>query len=321
MTLDDFLSEWNDDAPTVRVKTSGSTGAPKPMDAEKCRMVASAKITCHFLRLNHGDSALLCLPLDYIAGKMMVVRALTWGLRLISVEPCAHPLASLAEVPDFAAVTPMQAWESMRVPDEKRLFSQIPNVIIGGGAVDKGLAEILRAMPNAVWSTYGMTETLSHVALRRLSGPDASDWYTPFEGVDVSLDGRGCLVISAPAVCAQTLTTNDIAEVTTSPDGSRKFRIVGRADNVICSGGIKIQAEQVERLLDGRISVPYVVTWQPDERLGQAVTLVLEGGDVDLARQACDELLPRYWRPKHIVSVNQIPRTETGKLKRNFLNH
>lgn len=318
MTLDDFLSEWNNDSPTVRIKTSGSTGAPKPMDAEKCRMKASAMITCKFLRLNQGDSALLCLPLDYIAGKMMVVRALTWGLRLMSVEPTSHPLASISEIPDFAAFTPMQVWETMRVPEEKCRFSQITNVIIGGGAVDRGLAEILRTMHNAVWSTYGMTETLSHIALRRLSGDDASEWYTPFEGVDVSLDERGCLVISAPAVCAEPLTTNDIAQVTVLDDGSRRFRIVGRADNVICSGGIKIQAEQVERLLEGRISVPYVVTWKPDERLGQAVTLALEGGDTDQAREACDELLPRYWRPKHIVSLERIPRTETGKLKRNI---
>lgn len=318
MTLDDFLSEWNNGSPTVRVKTSGSTGAPKPMDAEKCRMKASAMITCKFLRLNQGDSALLCLPLDYIAGKMMVVRALTWGLRLMSVEPTSHPLAPISEIPDFAAFTPMQVWETMRVPEEKCRFSQITNVIIGGGAVDRGLAEILRTMPNAVWSTYGMTETLSHIALRRLSGDDASEWYTPFEGVDVSLDERGCLVISAPAVCAEPLTANDIAQVTVLDDGSRRFRIVGRADNVICSGGIKIQAEQVERLLEGRISVPYVVTWKPDERLGQAVTLVLEDGDTDQAREACDELLPRYWRPKHIVSLERIPRTETGKLKRNI---
>lgn len=316
MTLEEFLDEWRDARPTVRVKTSGSTGAPKPMDAEKSRMEASARATCRFLDLKSGDTALLCLPLDYIAGKMMVVRAETCGLRLISVRPSSHPLAGLPSAPDFAAMTPMQVWETMRVESERELLSQIGNVIIGGGAVDKALAAALQEMRGAVWSTYGMTETLSHIAMRRINGPGASEWYTPFEGVTLGLDNRGCLTICAPAVCATRLTTNDIAELRTLPGGGQEFRIVGRADNVICSGGIKIQAEEVERRLEGHISVPFMVTWRRDERLGQAVALVLEGGDTTEAKKACETLLPRHWMPRHIETVARLPRTETGKVKR-----
>lgn len=317
MTVEEFIAEWRNSSPTVTVKTSGSTGAPKPMEAEKCRMAASARITCRFLGLREGDTALLCLPMDYIAGKMMVVRALTCGLQLVSVAPSSHPLADLDTAPAFAAMTPMQVWETLRNERERSLFERIKNVIIGGGAISSPLAAGLRQMPEAVWSTYGMTETLSHIALRRLSGCGASEWYTPFEGVGLSLDARGCLVIDAPAVCATTLTTNDMAELRKS-DGVTRFRITGRADNVICSGGIKIQAEEVERLLEGRINVPYVITWRADERLGQAVALVMEAGDVEAARKTCDEILPRYWRPKTIESVTRLPRTETGKLKRNI---
>lgn len=317
MTVDEFMAEWLDASPTVGVKTSGSTGSPKPMQVEKRRMEASARITCRFLGLKAGDTALLCLPMDYIAGKMMMVRALTCGLDLVSVTPSSHPMAGLETAPDFAAMTPMQVWETLRVAEERKIFEQVGNVIIGGGAVSGPLAEELRKMPKAVWSTYGMTETLSHIALRRLSGVGASEWYTPFEGVGVSLDERGCLVINAPAVCANTLTTNDMAEIHET-GGVRRFRVTGRADNVICSGGVKIQAEEVERLLEGRIDVPYVVTWRPDERLGQAVALVLEGGDTAMAREICEETLPRYWRPKTIESVGRLPRTETGKVKRNI---
>lgn len=316
MTLEEFLDEWRDARPTVRVKTSGSTGAPKPMDAEKSRMEASARATCRFLGLKSGDTALLCLPLDYIAGKMMVVRAETCGLRLVSVRPSSHPLAGLAAAPDFAAMTPMQVWETLRARDEREMLSQIGNVIIGGGAVDKTLAAELQEMRGAVWSTYGMTETLSHIAMRRINGPGASEWYTPFEGVTLGLDERGCLTICAPAVCATELTTNDIAELRPLADGGQEFRITGRADNVICSGGIKIQAEEVERRLEGHLGVPFMVTWRRDERLGQAVALVLEGGDPGEAKRVCEAHLPRHWTPRHIETVEHLPRTETGKVIR-----
>lgn len=316
MTLEEFLDEWHGAGPTVRVKTSGSTGAPKPMDAEKSRMEASARATCRFLGLKRGDSALLCLPLDYIAGKMMVVRAVTCGLRLVCVRPSSHPLAGLASAPDFAAMTPMQVWETLRVEDERETLSQIGNVIIGGGAVDKPLAAALQEMRGAVWSTYGMTETLSHIAMRRINGPEASEWYTPFDGVTLGLDERGCLTICAPAVCATKLTTNDMAELRPRRGGGQEFRIAGRADNVICSGGIKIQAEEVERRLEGHLGVPFMVTWRRDERLGQAVALVLEGGDPAEAKKVCEAHLPRHWTPRHIETVERLPRTETGKVRR-----
>ena len=312
MSLEEFLSEWNNDSPFVHVQTSGSTGVPKPMLAEKRRMLASARITNDFLGLREGDVALLCMSLDYIAGKMMVVRSIERGLKLITVEPSGHPLnhSQLAiddcQI-DFAAMVPLQVYNTLQVPEERKRLLQIRHLIIGGGAIDEALGAELKNFPNAVWSTYGMTETLSHIALRRLSGPEASDWYIPFPSVKVSLSENGCLVIDAPEVCPERLVTNDIAEI--SPQG---FRILGRKDNVICSGGIKIQIEEVESRLRPFLRVPYLISKRPDPKFGE-VSVLLTEGSIDEARQICERILPKYYLPRHYLHVDRIPLTETGK--------
>ena len=327
MELEAFLAEWHNDSPTVLVHTSGSTGKPKPMLVEKRRMQASARITCRFLGLHEGDTALLCMPLDYIAGKMMVVRALTCGLQLVSVPPSSHPLATshLSPFPsriDFAAMVPLQVWNSLQVPEERHRLMHIRHLIIGGGAIDQALASQLADFPHQVWSTYGMTETLSHIALRRLNGPEASDWYTPFDGVALSLTDEGCLVINAPAVHEGPLVTNDIAELSppatadsppATADSPRRFRILGRKDNVVCSGGIKIQIEEVERLLRPHLHIPYMITKAPDEKLGEQVVLLTESKTVGDVLALCRLHLPKYWVPRRILSVDRLPLTETGK--------
>lgn len=307
MSVEEFLSEWHCPAPTLLVHTSGSTGQPKPLWVEKRRMEASARITCEFLGLHAGDTALLCMPLDYIAGKMMVVRALTCGLQLISVAPSGHPLANQSAC-DFAAMVPLQVYNSLQIAEERERLMQIRHLIIGGGAIDPAMEEQLRHFPNAVWSTYGMTETLSHIALRRLSGPNASQWYAPLPSVEVTLSSEGCLVINAPQVCSERLTTNDLAEI--RPDGS--FRILGRKDNVICSGGIKIQIEEVEQLLKPHLQQPFIITKRKDPKFGESMVLLTEG-DINEAKEACQQLLPRHWQPRHYQQVTHIPLTETGK--------
>ncbi len=312
MSLEEFLSEWNNDSPFVHVQTSGSTGVPKPMLAEKRRMLASARITNDFLGLHEGDTALLCMSLDYIAGKMMVVRSMERGLKLLTVEPSGHPLNHCQSAIDdckidFAAMVPMQVYNTLQVPEEREWLMGIRHLIIGGGAIDDALGAELKNFPNAVWSTYGMTETLSHIALRRLSGPEASDWYTPFPSVQVSLSDEGCLVIDAPEVCPECLVTNDIAEIST-----QGFRILGRKDNVICSGGIKIQIEEVERHLRPFLRAPYLISKRPDPKFGE-VSVLLTEGSVDEARQICERVLPKYHLPRHYLHVDHLPLTETGK--------
>ena len=310
MTLDEFVSDWQSDSPTLLVHTSGSTGKPKPMLVEKRRMEASARITCGFLGLRAGDTALLCMPLDFIAGKMVVVRSLVWGLQLVAVEPSGHPLKGLTESPTFAAMVPMQVYNSLKVEEERRLLRDIKHLIIGGGAINRDMAEALRGFPNAVWSTYGMTETLSHIALRRLSGAEASEWYEPFDGVGVPTNAAGCLVIDAPAVCAHPLVTNDIAEI--APDG-RRFRIRGRRDNVVCSGGLKLQIEEMEARLQPHLNVPYMISKRPDDKFGEAVVLLAVTDDMESVCEVCRKHMPRYEQPRYFLAVSELPMTPTGK--------
>lgn len=313
MSLEEFLEAWNNPSETVLVHTSGSTGTPKPMWVEKARMLASARRTNDFLGLREGDTALLCMSLDFIAGKMMVVRALERHLRLIIVEPSGHPLSSssLLHLPSsitFAAMVPMQVYNSLQVPSERERLMQIRHLIIGGGAIDDALADQLKDFPNAVWSTYGMTETLSHIALRRLNGPEASDWYTPFPSVNLSLSPDNCLIIDAPEVCPDRLVTNDIAEFSTDC----RFRILGRKDNIICSGGLKIQAEELERQLRPHLRQPFIISKRSDVKFGEIVVLLTEG-PTEEARQVCERVLPKFHQPRVYLHVSHIPLTATGK--------
>ncbi len=308
MTLNDFLDEWNNPKNTVEVQTSGSTGVPKCIRVEKQRMLNSARITCDFLGLKAGDTALLCMPLDYIAGKMVVVRSIERQLRLTSVEPSGHPLKDISTSFDFAAMVPMQVYNSLQVAEEREKLRTIKHLIIGGGPINDDLQQQLSSFPNNVWSTYGMTETLSHIALRRLNGENASLWYTPFNTVSISLNTNGCLVIEAPLVHEGRLETHDRAEIR---DG--KFRILGRLDNVINSGGIKIQAEEVEEMLRPHIKVPYLISKCRDEKFGEVVVLLTECPDLSLVKEICCDILPKFWQPKHYLYTSHIPLTGTEK--------
>lgn len=317
MVLEEFLNEWRNDSPTVLVHTSGSTGKPKPMWVEKEKMLNSARVTCDFLGLKPGDTALLCMPLDYIAGKMVVVRAIERHLRLVCVKPSGHPLASVGAT-TFAAMVPLQVYNSLTVAEERAKLMRIKHLIIGGGAIDAELASELWGFPNHVWSTYGMTETLSHIALRRLNGKEASDWYTPFDGVEIGRDEDDCLVIDAPLVHDGVLKTNDRVELRMdSLTGKRQFRILGRKDNVIDSGGIKIQIEDVENRLRPCLRVPFMITKMPDRKFGEAVVLLYEDKDGTVSTDGllalCSKALPAYWVPKRFVKVARLPMTETGK--------
>ena len=352
MTLEDFLSEWNNDSDRVLVHTSGSTGKPKPMMVEKKRMLNSARITCNFLGLKPSDSALLCMSLDYIAGKMVVVRSIERHLHLISVSPSGHPLkdVNLKEVNGeitFAAMVPMQVYNTLQVPEERERLCHIRHLIIGGGAIDAALEQELRSLPGniAIWSTYGMTETLSHIALRRINGAEASEWYQPFDSVKISQTDEGCLVIDAPLVCAETLVTNDIVEIEPyiynkvenhNKVEKLRFRIKGRKDNVICSGGIKIQIEEVEEFLKPHLEKPFMLAKKKDEKFGEIAVLLSEDKEIKTVEATVRRLLSdekssgesektsdhknhKYWIPREFLHVEHLPLTETGKPKRSIL--
>lgn len=315
MTLEEFLDQWNDDSPCMEVQTSGSTGVPKRIYIEKVRMRASARMTCDFLNLHKGDTALLCMPLDFIAGKMMVVRALERGLELLSVEPSSHPLckASMTGIGDppsidFAAMVPLQVWNTLQVPEERERLCRIRHLIIGGGAISPELEMELRTLPINVWSSYGMTETLSHIALRRIT----EDCYTHLPGITLSQDQDGCLIIDAPHLCPERLFTNDIAHFT----DDIRFQIIGRRDNTICSGGIKIQIEEVEAWLHSIGHDDVMVTYRDDKALGQAlVYLTTADINTETLRLHLPDHTPsaKYWLPKRVIKVASLPITPTGK--------
>ena len=326
MTLEDFFSEWNNDSDRVLVHTSGSTGKPKPMMVEKKRMLNSARITCDFLGLKPGDSALLCMSLDYIAGKMVVVRSIERHLHLISVSPSGHPLKNINEEITFAAMVPMQVYNTLQVPEERERLTHIRHLIIGGGAIDAALEQELRSLPGniAIWSTYGMTETLSHIALRRINGAEASESYQPFDSVKISQTEEGCLVIDAPLVCAETLVTNDIVEIESyiyNKVEKTRFRIKGRKDNVICSGGIKIQIEEVEEFLKPHLEKPFMLAKKKDEKFGEIAVLLSEDKGIKKVEATIRRLLSdhKYWIPREFLHVDHLPLTETGKPKRSIL--
>lgn len=309
-----FVEEWNNDSTSINVHTSGSTGAPKLVRVEKSRMRASARMTLRFLRIPPESTALLCMPLRYIAGKMMVVRASEGNLRLLRQAPSVTPYLTTLPPIYFLAVTPMQALGLLREERQRPIFQGIPRIIIGGGAITHELHAALQNCEGEVYSTYGMTETLSHIAMRRLNGPEQSEWYTPLDGISVCQNDAGCLVIEAPSLCSDILTTHDVCEL--RPDHA--FRILGRTDNIISSGGIKLSLENLEQRLTD-IGFPFMFTYVADSLLGQALTLLYVAPQHDDASAeksiaaAIESRLDRYERPRHVFRVDHLPTTETGK--------
>ena len=309
-----FIEDWFSSSKFVTVHTSGSTGVPKELQVAKQRMVQSAKMTCTYFNLQKGDEVLLCMPIQYIAGKMMLVRTLVTQLSLWVVEPQGRPLKQFIMPLAFAAMVPLQLYNSLQFCEDKRRLESIQNILVGGGAIDESIEKEIGRFPNAVYSSYGMTETVSHIAMRRLNGKQASAWYKPFPSVHLKQTEEGALIIEAPLVAEEILKTNDVVDL--KPDGS--FRVIGRLDNIINSGGVKIQAEKVEQKLRKLIHTPYVVTNVVDSRLGEAITLLIESTSYSIQelKERCKTALKPYEMPLHIFFVDAIPLTETKKVDR-----
>ena len=316
----DFINYWESDSKNVSVQTSGSTGIPKVFEIEKTRMLASAQKTCDFLNLKAGDSALLCLPIEYISGKMMVVRSILRKLQLYVVAPSLHPLENIDSGIDFCAMTPLQVENSL----EK--LHLIKKLIIGGAAVSESLKDKIKEklpstinqQPSTFYETYGMSETLSHIGLRQIF-PIEEEFFTIFDGIHISKDERNCLKIYAPDLNSEILQTNDLVEII----NENQFKFLGRIDNVINSGGAKIFPEQLEALVKQRISNELVFIGVPDEQLGQKLVLVIEMRDTRYeTRDHLNHQLStinyqqKFHKPKEIIFVDEIPRTPNNKVNR-----
>ena len=304
-----FIVKWFNDKPYIKVKTSGSTGAPKKIKLLKTNMVQSAFATGVYFNLGTNNTALLCLSAKYIAGKMMLVRALTMGWDLHVVAPDKDAITQYDNTYDFAAMVPYQVYHTLNSLDK------IKKLIIGGGVIDPDLEAKLQTKSTQVYATYGMTETITHVALRRVNGENKTNVYTALANVKFDVDSRGCLVIDAPSLGNLHLVTNDVVTLL----DAKSFEWLGRYDNVINSGGVKLYPEKIEQQLRDFIKVPFIISSLQDPALGEQLILVLELDDpkkVAAYRDMITELDP-YHRPKKIFTLSKFPVTDTGKIKRN----
>lgn len=296
----EFLTEWNSTKEYIISKTSGSTGTPKEIELPKQAMKLSAQMTGEFFELRRGDSALLCLPVGFIAGKMMVVRAAELKLKLYCIEPTSKITLDFTEKIDFAPLTPMQVENSFEE------LNKIKILLIGGAPLADSTREKLLKFPTKSFESYGMTETITHIGLKEIS----EEFFTVLEKIEIRQDERKCLVIQTPYF-EEEIITNDIVEI----KNQKRFKWLGRFDNVINSGGIKLFPEQIEKKLKPFIESEFIITSVPDEKLGQKLILIIEGvKNSELNIQ--NSTLTKFEMPKEIFYLNEFPRTESGKIKR-----
>jgi O-succinylbenzoic acid--CoA ligase len=296
-----FILDWFDPKPYLEMNTSGSTGTPKIIRVDKQAMVNSALATGDFFGLQPGQKVLHCLPTDYVAGKMMFVRAFILGLDMEFVAPSSHPMERVKGDFDFCGMVPLQAKNSLKD------LHRIKKLIIGGAKINKTLENELVVIPSQIYETYGMTETITHIAAKRV-GESA---FSVLPNVKVTQDDRHCLVIDAHTISGEKIVTNDLAELISDT----QFVWKGRFDNVINSGGIKLIPEQIEEKLASSISNCFFVYGQADELLGEKLVLYVEGESMPID-ESIFEVLDKYEKPKETVFVPEFKRTATGKVIR-----
>ena len=313
--IGDFILDWLKPSPFIVVKTSGSTGESKKIKVRKEHMVNSALATGKFFELPAGSTALMCLPAKYIAGKMMLVRSMVLGWELDLVPPSSNPLDQLFKIYDFCAMTPFQLDNSI-----SRLHL-IKKLIVGGGAVSPSLQKMVQGLNTKVYESFGMTETVSHIAAKRLNTKKKRKKPAPFKvmpNVHISKDSRNCLVINAPTIADEILTTNDVVEIITY----KKFFWKGRYDNVVNSGGIKLFPEEIENKLSEVMDNRYFLIGMPDNALGEKLVLFVE---TDFSEELLAELqekiqsvrdLDKYEIPKKIYLIQKFEETPNGKIHR-----
>jgi O-succinylbenzoic acid--CoA ligase len=301
-----FLVEWFSESEHISVQTSGSTGKPKIISKKKSTLINSAVMTGKFFHFAENQTALLCLPAKFVAGKMMLVRAIEWGLELDYIAPKIQ-----LQIPEkayfFSAMTPQQVEGSLSK------LGRISNLIIGGAPIPITLEKELVLLDTNCYATYGMTETVSHIALREIS-VEPNSAYQILEGISIKTDTRDCLKIDAPKLLNESITTNDIVELT-SPTS---FIWKGRYDNVVNTGGVKVFPEVIETKIASIINSPIIITGVPSKKWGDKLILIVETVQLDteeLSNQL-NTILTKTEIPKSIFLVSKFIRTENGKINR-----
>ncbi len=303
--IGEFLLDWLNNSDDVPVSTSGSTGPPKNINLRKESLINSANATGHYFGLSPADTALLCLPAKYIAGKMMLVRAMVLGLELDFVVPNSNPLESSTKMYDFIAMVPLQVSNSINELD------RVKKLIIGGAPIALELKAQLQQCETQVYETYGMTETATHVAVR----PIGETYYHALPSISISKDKRGCLVIHAPEIVSREVVTNDLVDIIDEDH----FTWMGRFDNVINSGGVKLIPEQIELKLRPLMPNDFFAAGVPDKSLGEKLILVVEGAinqNKLMKNIKKMDSLQRFEIPKEIIVLKEFQRTKNGKINR-----
>lgn len=309
-----FILEWLDENKQVKAKTSGSTGTPKNILLEKAKMIVSAKMTGEFFKFKKEDKALLCLSPQFIAGKMMIVRAIVWKMNLICVKPDGRPLNELNFDIDFAAMIPLQIANSIH---NKHEVEKIKTILIGGAVVDRNLEDELYTIRSNFFSSFGMTETLSHVAIKTLNGPNKLNTYKALNGITFTIDSRSCLKIKAKKLLNKDITTNDIVKLISSSE----FEWLGRHDHVINSAGIKLFPEKIEEKLNPYINRSFFLIGTPDEHLGEKLIILIESNNNSEKQKKkiltkIEPYLEKFELPREIIILPKFRRTLTGKIQR-----
>lgn len=303
-----FLLDWLDNKDYIEVKTSGSTGKPKNLKIKKQAMINSAITTGDFFGLEPGKKVLSCLPSNFIAGKMMIVRAVVLGLELDMVEPSALPRIDYEKKYHFCAFTPMQ------LKNFAKYLKSIKTVIVGGGRVSNHIKLLVEDKKPLVYETYGMTETVSHIAVRKLNnftGAASENLFKVLPNISISQDERGCLVIDAPKLSDKKIITNDIVKIYSETE----FDWLGRFDNVINTGGIKVYPEQIEETLQDDIPEQFFIHSIEDDTLGEKVVMAIEGKERPLSDSIFDKL-GKYEKPKAVFFIDKFKETSSGKIHR-----
>ena len=296
-----FILDWFDNNDFIEMNTSGSTGIPKLIRVKKAAMVKSAIATGNFFDLNPGDRVLNCLPVKYVAGKMMFVRGFILGLDMDFVAPSSQPLKNIDCNYDFSAMVPIQAQNSLKE------LPKIKKIIVGGAKINVNLEKELQKLKIESYETFGMTETVSHIAAKKVG----ERVFNILPNIKIGIDDRSCLVVEALDISDEKIITNDLIELVSES----QFIFLGRLDNMINSGGIKLMPEKIEHKIAALIPQRFFIFGKPDTDLGEKVILVIEGEPYDLDPNLLD-VLDKYEKPKEVVFIPKFKETGNGKIIR-----
>lgn len=317
----DFAKAWLSGQEKFSIHTSGSTGTPKEIMLNRDQMIASARMTARFLNLPEGTRALVCLNVNYIAGMMMLVRGLELDWQLTIVNSGSNPLLDVPKAAafDFVALVPMQLSTILQDERTRGWVGYLGKILLGGAPVSEVLLQEIQTLEIPIYQSYGMTETVSHVALRRLNGDTPQDDYQVLPGIEFGIDARDCLYLCGAVTNDELVQTNDLVELTSS----NSFHWLGRDDSVINSGGVKISLDKLDRVVgvvlqEMDVATEYFCWHEPDEKLGQKLVLFLEGEapflNTERLLEKLSDRVKRYETPKAVYFANQFIRTPTAKI-------